>query len=145
MLPQNNSHYFNTAIEDYSISELYNLLELDEFTRENILLKVHDVTSNIFKNNDPIKNFFFEAQNKLLNYLSNSNNNNNSLDNYLHANANANIETTRHSYINNIAYEDNDSNDDNGEDDHGEDKNNSNNKDIDDNGKDNHGGGGGRG
>jgi hypothetical protein len=116
MLSQNNSHYFNTAIEDYSISELYNLLELDEFTRENILLKVHDVTSNIFKNNDPIKNFFFEAQNKLLNYLSNSNNNNNSLDNYLHANANANIETTRHSYINNIAYEDNDSNDDDNDD-----------------------------
>ena len=98
MLTQNNLQYFNTAIEDYSISELYNLLELDEFTRENILLKIHHLTSNIFQNNEPIKSFFFEAQNKLLNYLSNNN-----LDNYLHANANNNIEvTSNHSFINNI-------------------------------------------
>ena len=33
MMAQNNSHFFNTNIEDYSISELYNLIELDEFTR----------------------------------------------------------------------------------------------------------------
>jgi len=113
MLAQNNSHFFNTNIEDYSISELYNLIELDEFTRENILLKIHDLTSNSFKNNDPIKEFFFKAQNKLLNYVSNNNNNNNNnLDSYLHANANANIEATNHSYINNIAYENNDNNDD---------------------------------
>ena len=91
MLPQeNNSNYFNTNIEDYTINELYNLIELDEFTRENILLKIHDLTSNIFKNNEPIKTFFFEAQNKLLNHLSNNNNAN--LDNYLHSNANNNIE-----------------------------------------------------
>ena len=91
MLPQeNNSNYFNTNIEDYTINELYNLIELDEFTRENILLKIHDLTSNIFKNNEPIKTFFFEAQNKLLNHLSYNNNTN--LDNYLHANANNNIE-----------------------------------------------------
>jgi adenylate kinase family enzyme len=43
---------------------LYNLIELDELTRENILLKIHDLTSNVFKNNDPIKNFFYKAQNK---------------------------------------------------------------------------------
>jgi hypothetical protein len=83
-------NYFNTNIEDYSISELYNLIELDEFTRENILIKIHYLTSNIFKNNESIKNFFFEAQNKLLNYLSNNNN----LNNYLHTNANNNIEVT---------------------------------------------------
>lgn len=88
MLVQNNSNYFNTNIEDYSIIELYNLIELDEFTRENILLKINDLTSNIFKNNEPIKNFFIQVQNKLLNYLSNNNN----LDNYLHTNANNNIE-----------------------------------------------------
>jgi len=111
MMAQNNSHFFNTNIEDYSISELYNLIELDELTRENILLKIHDLTSNVFKNNDPIKNFFYKAQNKLLDYLSNSNNNNNNLDNYLHTNANANIEAN-HSYINNIAYETNDDTDD---------------------------------
>lgn len=61
MLIQNNSNYFNTNIEDYSIIELYNLIELDEFTRENILLKINDLTSNIFKNNEPIKNFFFSS------------------------------------------------------------------------------------
>jgi len=116
MLAQQNSHFFNTNIEDYSISELYNLIELDELTRENILLKIHDLTSNSFKNNDPIKEFFFKAQNKLLDYLSNSNNNNNNLDNYLHTNANANIEAN-HSYINNIAYETNDDDDDDDTDD----------------------------
>ena len=117
-MAQNNSHFFNTNIEDYSISELYNLIELDEFTRENILLKIHDLTSNVFKNNDPIKNFFYKAQNKLLDYLSNNNNNNNNnnLDNYLHANANANIEVN-HSYINNVAYETNDDEDDEDDDD----------------------------
>jgi hypothetical protein len=108
---QNNLHYFNIAIEDYSISELYNLLELDEFTRENILLKVHDLTSNIFKNNEPIKQFFLKAQNKLLNHLSNNNTHNNILDNFLHTNANSNIEVNQN-YINNIAYEDDDDEDD---------------------------------
>ena len=56
---QNNLDYFNTNIEEYSINELYNLIELREFTRENILLKIHDLTSNIFKNNEQIKTFFF--------------------------------------------------------------------------------------
>ena len=122
MMAQNNSHFFNTNIEDYSISELYNLIELDEFTRENILLKIHDLTSNSFKNNDSIKNFFYKAQNKLLDYLSNNdndnnnNNNNNNLDNYLHANANANIEVSNHNYINNIAYETNDEENDDDDD-----------------------------
>jgi hypothetical protein len=74
------------------------------------------LTSNVFKNNDPIKNFFYKAQNKLLDYLSNNNNNNNNLDNYLHANANANIEVN-HSYINNVAYETNDDEDDEDDDD----------------------------
>ena len=57
---QNNSNSFNTNIEEYTISELYKLLELDEFTRENIVLKTHDLTSNIFKNNEPIKKFFIQ-------------------------------------------------------------------------------------
>jgi len=98
MYLENNLQSFNTAIEDYSISELYNLIELDEFTREKILLKIHILTSNIFKNNEPIKSFFFEAQNKLLNHLSSNN-----LDKYLHTNANNNIEvtSTNHSFINN--------------------------------------------
>jgi len=110
---QNNSNSFNTNIEDYTISELYNLLELDEFTRENIVLKTHDLTSNIFKNNEPIKKFFIQAQNKLLNYLSNNSNNNNNLDIYLHTNANNNIEVTKtnHSFIDNISDSDTDDDD----------------------------------
>ena len=71
-----NTNYtdFNTNIDDYTISELYNLLELDEMSRENILLKIHELTSNTFKNNDSIKDFFLQVQNKLLNYLSEFNN-----------------------------------------------------------------------
>ena len=86
-----NTNYtnFNTNIDDYTIDELYNLLELYEISRENILLKIHDLTYNIFKNNDPIKDFFLQVQNKLLNYLSKLNNN---LDNTIHNNANSNIE-----------------------------------------------------
>ena len=85
---------FNTNIDDYSIEELYNLIELDDLTRENIILKIHDLTSNIFKNNEHIKEFFFQVQNKLLNYLSNINNN---LEHTIHNNVNSNIETNNES------------------------------------------------
>ena len=91
-MSSNNSYEdFNTSIEDYTINELYNLLELDELSREHILLKVHDLNNNVFKNNEPIKAFFLQAQNKLLNYLTVTDAN---LDDYLHSNANANIELT---------------------------------------------------
>ena len=89
MSSKNTYEVFNTSIEDYSINELYNLLELDELSREHILLKVHTLNNNVFKNNEPIKAFFLQAQNKLLNYLTVPDTN---LDYYLHANANANIE-----------------------------------------------------
>ena len=89
MSSKNNYEDFNTSIEDYTISELYNLLELDELSREHILLKVHTLNTNVFNNNEPIKAFFLQAQNKLLNYLTASDTN---LDYYLHNNANANIE-----------------------------------------------------
>ena len=94
-----NTNYtnFNTNIDDYTIDELYNLLELDEMSRENILLKIHDLTSNTFKNNEPIKNFFLQVQNKLLTYLSEFNNN---LDNTIHNNANSNIEVNNESNYN---------------------------------------------
>ena len=54
MSSKNNYEVFNTSIEDYSINELYRLLELDELSREHILLKVHDLNSNVFNNNEPI-------------------------------------------------------------------------------------------
>lgn len=80
----------NTNIDDYSIEELYNLLELEEFTREQIIISVNYLTTNVFNNNETIKEFFLNIQDKLLNYLTTYNN---SFDNMLHANANSNIET----------------------------------------------------
>ena len=81
---------FNTNIDDYSIEELYNLLELEEFTKEQIIISVNYLTTNVFKNNETIKEFFLNIQDKLLNYLTTYNS---SFDNMLHANANSNIET----------------------------------------------------
>jgi hypothetical protein len=80
----------NTNIDDYSIEELYNLLELEEFTREQIIINVNYLTTNVFNNNETIKDFFFNIQDKLLNYLTL---NNSSFDTLLHSNANSNIET----------------------------------------------------
>jgi hypothetical protein len=59
----------NTNIDDYTIEELYNLLELEEFTREQIILSVNYLTTNVFNNNETIKEFFLNIQDKLLNYL----------------------------------------------------------------------------
>ena len=81
---------FNTNIDDYSIEELYNLLELEEFTKEQIIVSVNYLTTNVFNNNETIKEFFLNIQDKLLNYLTTYNS---SFDNMLHANANSNIET----------------------------------------------------
>ena len=80
----------NTNIDDYSIEELYNLLELEEFTKEQIIVSVNYLTTNVFNNNETIKEFFLNIQDKLLNYLTTYNS---SFDNMLHANANSNIET----------------------------------------------------
>jgi hypothetical protein len=69
MLSENNLKAFNTNIEDYSITELTYLLELDELSRESVILKVHDLNTNIFMNDEAIKAFFMKAQNKLLKVL----------------------------------------------------------------------------
>jgi hypothetical protein len=105
MMPsKNNYDVFNTSIEDYSIDELYTLLELEELSREHIILKVHDLNANMFKNNEPIKVFFLQAQDKLLNHLSNSES---ELDYYLHNNANNNIESNlQENFTNNIDADD---------------------------------------
>ena len=95
MYSKNNYQTFNTSIDDYSIEELYKLLELDDLSRENIVLKVDDLTTNVFNNNEPIKTFFLNAQTKLLNFLTNRKTDLTDLtdlDYYLHNNANANIE-----------------------------------------------------
>ena len=117
MSSKNTYEVFNTSIEDYSINELYNLLELDELSREHILLKVHTLNNNIFKNNEPIKAFFLQAQNKLLNYLTVPDTN---LDYYLHANANANIEPNIKEHFSNNEEGDNEEGDnEEGEDEEG--------------------------
>jgi hypothetical protein len=90
MTSKANPTNFNTNIDDYSIEELYNLLELEEFTREQIIISVNYLTTNVFNNNETIKEFFINIQDKLLNYLTTYNS---SFDNMLHANANSNIET----------------------------------------------------
>ena len=90
MTSKANPTNFNTNIDDYSIEELYNLLELEEFTREQIIISVNYLTTNVFNNNETIKGFFLNIQDKLLNYLTTYNS---SFDNMLHANANSNIET----------------------------------------------------
>ena len=90
MTSKANPTNFNTNIDDYSIEELYNLLELEEFTREQIIISVNYLTTNVFNNNETIKEFFLNIQDKLLNYLTTYNS---SFDNMLHANANSNIET----------------------------------------------------
>ena len=97
---------FNTNIDDYSIEELYNLLELEEFTRENIIINVNHLTTNVFNNNETIKEFFLNVQTKLLTYLTHYNS---SIDNMLHANANSNIETA-YNNEDNISINDDDNN-----------------------------------
>ena len=97
----------NTNIDDYSIEELYNLLELEEFTREQIILSVNYLTTNVFNNNETIKEFFLSIQDKLLNYLTTYNS---SFDNMLHANANSNIETNNDDMSENEENEENEEN-----------------------------------
>ena len=98
---------FNTNIDDYSVEELYNLLELEEFTREQIIISVNYLTTNVFNNNETIKEFFLNIQDKLLNYLTTYNS---SFDNMLHANANSNIETTNDDISENEENEENEEN-----------------------------------
>ena len=90
MASNKNLQNINTNIDDYSIEELYNLLELEELTRENIIINVNHLTTNVFKSNEIIKDFFLNVQTKLLDYLTSYNT---TIDTYLHNNANNNIET----------------------------------------------------
>jgi len=130
MPSKNNYDVFNTSIEDYSIDELYTLLELEELSREHIILKVHDLNANMFKNNEPIKVFFLQAQDKLLNHLSNSDS---ELDYYLHNNANNNIESNlQENFTNNIDADDPDPDQDDDED-NGADANANTNTNTNDN------------
>ncbi len=69
----NNLNNFNVNIDDYSIEELIELLEFDEEpSSETIIKKIDYLNENHFKENNNLRQFFYNVQNKLLNYFENS-------------------------------------------------------------------------
>ena len=65
---------FNTNINDYTIDELLSLLGLKTPTNNEINEKIYYLTEDRFKNNNNIRSFFYNVQNKLLNNNQNENN-----------------------------------------------------------------------
>jgi hypothetical protein len=65
---------FNTNINDYTIDELLSLLGLKTPTNNEINEKIYYLTEDRFKNNNNIRTFFYNVQNKLLNNNQNENN-----------------------------------------------------------------------
>lgn len=63
----NNFNNFNTNIDDYSNSELLNLLELDSLDHNAIINKIDYLNNNYFKNNKLLSEFFFSIKDRLLN------------------------------------------------------------------------------
>ena len=69
----NNLNDFNINIDDYSAEELIELLEFtEEPSKEEIIEKVNHLNDNHFKENNNLRQFFYNVQNKLLNYFENS-------------------------------------------------------------------------
>ena len=56
----NNFNNFNTNIDDYSDTELLNLLELDSLDHNGIINKIDYLNNNYFKNNKLLSEFFFQ-------------------------------------------------------------------------------------
>jgi hypothetical protein len=67
----------NTNIDDYSIEELFNLLELDNPSKEQVINRINFLNNNYFNENNNMRSFFYSVQNKLLNFLDNTINSNN--------------------------------------------------------------------
>jgi hypothetical protein len=67
----------NTNIDDYSIEELFNLLELDNPSKEQVINRINFLNNNYFNENNNMLSFFYSVQNKLLNFLDNTINSNN--------------------------------------------------------------------
>ena len=67
----------NTNIDDYSIEELFHLLELDNPSKEQVINKIDFLNNNYFNENNNMRSFFYSVQNKLLNFLDNTINSNN--------------------------------------------------------------------
>ena len=79
----NNFNNYNTNIDDYSESELLNLLELDSLDHTAIINKIDYLNNNYFKNNKLLSEFFFSIKDKLLNtnnLILDNNEDNNSVD-----------------------------------------------------------------
>ena len=67
----------NTNIDDYSIEELFSLLELNNPSKEEVINKIDFLNNNYFNENNIMRSFFYSVQNKLLNFLDNTINSNN--------------------------------------------------------------------
>lgn len=67
----------NTNIDDYSIEELFHLLELDNPSKEQVINRIDFLNNNYFNENNNMRSFFYSVQNKLLNFLDNTINSNN--------------------------------------------------------------------
>jgi len=65
----------DTNIENYSVEELLNLLELKNPSKEDISNKINFLNEKYFKNNNKISSFFSKIENKLLNKLFSNENN----------------------------------------------------------------------
>ena len=65
----------DTNIENYSVEELLNLLELKNPSKQDISNKINFLNEKYFKNNNKISSFFSKIENKLLNKLFSNENN----------------------------------------------------------------------
>tara|TARA_Y100000389_G_scaffold203662_1_gene252912 strand:- start:37 stop:1440 length:1404 start_codon:yes stop_codon:yes gene_type:complete len=79
-----NIEIINTNIHDYSIDELYNILNLNQanITKEEIIQRVEFLKSNFFSNKPKVIEFLTKIENKLLENIINSNINSNIIENF---------------------------------------------------------------
>ena len=85
-----NIEILNTNIHDYSIDELYSVLNLNDPTKEEVIQKVEFLKSNFFNNKPKIIEFLTKIENKLLDYIISSN---------LNSNINTNIMSDNESIV----------------------------------------------
>tara|TARA_B100001093_G_scaffold506803_1_gene566335 strand:- start:2959 stop:4326 length:1368 start_codon:yes stop_codon:yes gene_type:complete len=111
----------NLNIDDYSDEDLYNLLELNDPSREEIIKKIEFLNTNHFKDNETVTNFFYEIEKRLLdNY-----NDNNYINKNIFNKFNYNVENQ---YDNSDYEDDEDDEDDENDEDDEDDEDNTNNE-----------------
>ena len=84
----------NLDIDDYSDEDLYNLLELNDPSREEIIKKIEFLNINYFKDNETIADFFKKIEKRLLDNF----NNNNYINEDIFKHFNYNIENHEYEY-----------------------------------------------